>query len=90
MTRGTVGVERLIGNTSPMSRYVSRNWLGAALGPSFGTAGDIGQVVGAVSSGEFTRKDLHTVRKLLPGQNLFYMRILLNELEEKAGKGLKR
>ena len=87
MTRGQVGVNKLIG-APPMSRYASRNVLGALLGPSLGTAEDIATVTGAMSQGEFTESDLRRVRKLLPAQNLFYIRQLLNTLEEDIGEGL--
>jgi hypothetical protein len=87
LTRGEVGVNAMAG-ASPMSRYVSRNAVGAALGPSFGTAQDIFQVSGALSTGEFTESDVRKVRKLLPAQNLFYMRWLLDSLEEKTAKEL--
>ena len=80
-TRGQVGVNRLAGQ-DPMSRYVSRNVLGALLGPSAGTVEDIAKVTGAIAEGEFTESDVRRIRKLIPGQNLFYMRNLLNELEE--------
>jgi len=83
ISRGTVGVNAMAG-ASPMSRYVSRNWAGALLGPTLGTVTDIGDVAGAGLSGEFNEKDLRKVRKLLPGQNLFYMRQLLDNLEEKV------
>lgn len=88
-TRGTVGVNPLFG-ASPMSRYASRNVTGALLGPSLGTAEDIIQTTGAATSGDFRRADLRRLRKLMPGQNLFYMRRILNELEEKAGRRLPR
>ncbi len=86
-TRGHVGVNPLVG-APPMSRYASRNIVGAAAGPSFGTAKDILDVVGGAASGEFTQKEFRKLRKLMPGQNLFYMRRLLNELEKEAGRGL--
>ena len=87
LSRGEVGVSKLVGSP-PMSRYVSRNWLGALLGPSMGTVQDIGTVTGALSSGEFSESDLRKVRKLMPGQNLFYMRKLLDTLEEDIGQSL--
>jgi hypothetical protein len=64
--------------------------MGSALGPSLGTAEDIIQVAGAVSTGDFKRSDLRRIRKLMPGQNLFYMRRLLNELEDKVGRRLQK
>jgi hypothetical protein len=87
MTRGEVGVNKLIG-APPMSRYASRNIMGALLGPSAGTVEDLSAVTGAISQGEFTESDLRRVRKLIPGQNLFYIRQLLNSLEQDAGKSL--
>jgi hypothetical protein len=86
-TRGQIGVNKLIG-ADPMSRYASRNLMGALLGPSMGTVEDLATVTGAVSQGEFTESDLRRVRKLLPGQNLFYIRQLLNSLEEDIGAEL--
>ena len=82
-----MGVNKLIG-APPMSRYASRNIMGALLGPSAGTAEDIQAVTGAIASGEFTESDLRRVRKLMPGQNLFYIRQLLNTLEKDIGEGL--
>jgi hypothetical protein len=87
-SRGNIGVNKLMG-APPMSRYVSRNVVGALLGPSLGTAEDLIQLGGATVSGEFTKSDLRRLRQMMPGQNLFYMRMLLNNLEEEVGRGLK-
>lgn len=89
VTRGEYGANPIFGAT-PMSRYASRNIMGSALGPSLGTAEDIIQVAGAVSTGDFKRSDLRRIRKLMPGQNLFYMRRLLNQLEDKVGRRLQK
>jgi len=90
LTRGQIGINKLAGG-SPMSRYASRNWVGALLGPTFGTATDVGDVMGAAADvalnpdvDGFSQSDVHKMRKLLPFQNLFYMRQLLDELEEKV------
>ncbi len=80
VTRGKVGVSSIIGD-STMSRYASRNAVGALLGPSFGTVSDVASTVGALSSGELTESEIRTMRKLLPYQNLFYTRALLNKIE---------
>lgn len=87
MSRGEVGVNKLIG-APPMSRYASRNIMGALLGPSAGTIEDLNAVTGALAQGEFSESDLRRMRKLLPGQNLFYIRQLLTNLEEDIGAGL--
>lgn len=83
LTRGTVGVNAAIG-AAPMSRYATRNVAGALLGPSLGTVQDLSQVIGALSTGDLSKSDIGAMRKMLPYQNLFYMRQLLNELEDKA------
>ena len=85
VTRGTVGVNAAIGQ-APMSRYATRNITGALLGPSLGTVQDLSQVIGAVSTGDLSKSDIRAMRKMLPYQNLFYMRQLLNQLEEKAAE----
>ena len=79
ISRGTVGVNALAG-ASPMSRYVSRNWAGALLGPTLGTVTDIGDVAGAAAAGEFSESEKKKAIKLLPGSTLFYMRQLLDTL----------
>lgn len=80
-SRGNIGVSALTGN-EPMSRYQSRNVTGALLGPTFGQMQDIFQLTGAAASGEWTASDTHAVRRLLPYQNLFYLRQLLDEAEQ--------
>jgi hypothetical protein len=87
LTRGTVGVNAAIG-AAPMSRYASRNVTGALLGPSLGTVQDLAQIIGAISTGDLSKSDVRAMRKMLPYQNLFYMRQLLNSLEEKAATKL--
>jgi len=80
LTRGGIGVSRLTGAPT-MSRYQSRNAVGALLGPTFGTVSDIAQVTGAAGAGEWTASDTRAVRRLLPYQNLIYMRRLFDEVE---------
>jgi hypothetical protein len=87
LTRGHVGINAAFGGP-PMSRYASRNVLGALLGPSADTVGDVSQVIGALSAGDMRQSDLRAVRKLLPYQNLFYIRQMLNAAEEGAGEAL--
>jgi hypothetical protein len=81
VTRGTVGINALTGG-EPMSRYASRNAVGALLGPSFGMAQDMFTTTGAVFSGEVSKSDIHAARRLLPLQNAPYLRHLLDVGEE--------
>jgi len=82
-TRGRIGVSALSGGPT-MSRYASRNVLGSLIGPTGDVIGDFTQVTAALSTGDVRASDVHAVRKLLPYQNLFYTRQLLDQLERGA------
>ncbi|MDB4261400.1 hypothetical protein N9878_00895 [bacterium] len=86
-TRGNFGVNAAVG-APPMSRYASRNIIGSLLGPSLGTAEDAIQIAGGAASGEFSEREVRMLRRMLPAQNLFYMRSLLDELEKNVAKEL--
>lgn len=80
LTRGRVGVSALTGGPI-MSRYASRNVIGALIGPTSGAISDAAQAIGAFSAGDWKESDTSAMRRLLPYQNLFYMRRLLDEAE---------
>lgn len=90
-TRGNVGINALTGNP-PMSRYASRNALGAIFGPTVGTVNDVFEVTGGIGMqiGDdpqgFTQRDMKALRRLVPYQNLWYTRNLLNYVEEQAAE----
>ena len=86
-TRGTVGVSAVTGGPT-MSRYTSRNLTGAVLGPSVGLLEDAATVAGSISAGDFNMHDVRRIRRLLPYQNLFYMRSLFDQAEEGAREAL--
>lgn len=85
-TRGRVGLSALTGEQ--VSRYQSRNVTGAFLGPSADALADIFQVSGSIFAGDTTKSDLRKARQLVPMQNLFYTRWLLNQVEEATGDAL--
>lgn len=85
-TRGRVGVSALTGQQ--ISRYATRNVTGAFLGPSADAVADIFQVSGSIFAGDTTKGDLRRARQLVPLQNLFYIRSLLNQVEEATGDAL--
>lgn len=85
-SRGRVGLSGLTGEQ--MSRYQSRNVVGAFLGPTPDAISDIFQVSGSVFAGDTSKSDLHKIRGLLPFQNLFYIRSLLNQVEEVTGDAI--
>ena len=63
---------------------MSRNLAGALLGPTADTVQDAANVTGGLASGDFSKSEIRSLRKLLPYQNLFYIRRLLNAIEEEA------
>jgi len=85
-SRGRVGFSAITGKQ--MSRYQSRNVIGAFLGPTPDAVADIFQVTGSMFAGDTTKSDLHKLRQLLPFQNLFYVRSLLNQVEDASGDAL--
>ncbi len=85
-SRGRVGLSALTGEQ--MSRYQSRNVVGAFLGPTPDAVADIFQVTGSMFAGDTTKSDLHKMRQLMPFQNLFYIRGLLNKVEDATGDAM--
>lgn len=82
ITRGQVGASYFTGEQA--SRFASRNALGALMGPSFDFVGDALTVTGSAFSGEWTASDTHNLRKMMPLQNLFYIRGLMDKVEDAA------
>lgn len=72
---------RAIGATKRDARYISRSKLAALLGPTAGKLEAIMKVSGDVASGKWTASDTKAIRRLMVGQNLFYVRQMLDKLE---------
>ena len=87
-TRGRMGLGPLMGTKEIASRYQSRSLLENVLGPTFGTAGNAVRVVGAASAGDWNEGDTRAIRRLLPFQNLFYIRQLLDQVEVEANQAM--
>jgi len=82
-TRGLIGPRAITGGELA-SRYASRGVFGALFGPTVGRVEDIAKATGAAVSGEFTESDVRALRRLLPFQNLFYLRWLFDQAQEGA------
>ncbi|WP_158785149.1 hypothetical protein [Pantoea sp. BAV 3049] len=78
---GRFGLGAMFG-APPVSRFQSRNAIGAMLGPTFDLGGDMATIANGVLNGEFDDKQTHAVRKMLPFQNLFFIAPALNRVEE--------
>jgi hypothetical protein len=81
MTRGNVGISAVVGDEQ-LSRFASRNAFGAVAGPSLGRVQDVMQIVGSSASSDWRESDTRAVRRVLPFQNLFYLRGLFDQVEE--------
>lgn len=85
---GQIGVSRLVGK-SPNSRYLNRDRWGALLGPSAGMLEDVSNMVSnAVSEDGIDKPDIDRLRRLMPYQNLIWMRGLFDEIEETLKDGI--
>jgi hypothetical protein len=85
--RGCVGLSRLTGEM--MTRYASRNIWGAALGPSAELVETLmARLPGAYLADQWTASDTRALRKIIPLQNIFYLRKLLDQVEAGANSAL--
>jgi len=82
MTRGGVDIYRLIGADKPLTRYASRSAMDQILGP---TAGKVGSIIGTAAAAskpsEWNESDSKALRRLIAGQNVFYVRRLFDQIE---------
>jgi sulfite reductase beta subunit-like hemoprotein len=81
-TRGGLDVYRIIGADKPLSRFASRSAMDQLLGPTAGKIQGILSVVsGASRPSEWSEADSKALRRLVAGQNVFYLRGLFNQVE---------
>lgn len=86
MTGGRVGMSAITGETA--SRFASRGTIGALIGPTAGAVTDFAAFTRAVATGEVSASDVSGVRRLLPAQNLFYLRWLFDQVEAASANAL--
>lgn len=63
-------------------RFRQVNTVEAIAGPTGGAINDLGSVIADTANGDFRQKDVHAIRRLMPYQNLFYIRQLIDKGEE--------
>jgi len=81
-TRGGVDIYRMIGADKPLSRYASRSAMDQILGPTAGKIGGIIQgVQAATRPSEWNEGDSKAIRRLVAGQNVWYLRRLFDQVE---------
>lgn len=84
ISNNNFGLRPMIGASAPASRFASRSQLEGFLGPTFGSFAETSLKV--LSAGtqdrEWDEKDTRALRRLLPYQNLTFIRQGLDKLEE--------
>tara|TARA_R110002073_G_scaffold262023_2_gene424941 strand:+ start:32 stop:508 length:477 start_codon:yes stop_codon:yes gene_type:complete len=87
LSSNNFGLRPLLGVDSPAARFASRSAVEAALGPTFGSLLDTTMRVGNAGLGEddWSDSDTRALRRLLPGQNLTFVRQGLDKIEESVG-----
>lgn len=84
-----LGLRPLFGVSAPASRYASRSMLDSLVGPTFGLAGDVTKIMNAsTSQHEWTESDVRAVRRLIPGQNLSFIRQGFDQIEKEVTDAL--
>lgn len=80
LSNNHVGISPALG-IAQNTRYADRNNVGALLGPTFGLAEDARSVLADASHGDLKDSDIHKIRQMVPYQNVFYLRTLLDAFE---------
>jgi hypothetical protein len=80
-TRGASDAYQLIGAKRPDSRYISRSILGAILGPTANKVESLVTTGGDLANLHWSAADTRRMRRMLIGQNLFYLRSTFDKLE---------
>lgn len=83
-----LGITMAIGGPQS-SRYYSRNSIGALLGPTAGTVGDIALALGmarAIGDDDLAPHQVRALRRLVPLQNLFWLRWAFDHVQERGVK----
>jgi hypothetical protein len=80
----SLGLRPLLGIDAPASKQVSRTVSESLLGPTFGSllSTTVAATNAITSEGEMTEADIRTLRRLIPLQNLFYIRHGLDEVQK--------
>lgn len=81
------GLRPLLGADLPAARFASRSIADGLMGPTFGSGIDLVARVANAGLGEddWTESDTRALRRLLPGQNLTFIRNGLDKVEEEIG-----
>ena len=81
------GLRPLLGADLPAARFASRSIADGLMGPTFGSGIDLVARVANAGLGEddWTESDTRALRRLIPGQNLTFIRNGFDEVEKQVG-----
>lgn len=84
ISSNSLGARAVLGINEQSARFYSRSVAEGLLGPTFGSGltSAISVSNALTSTDELTDSDIRTIRRLLPMQNLFYLRKGFDELEK--------
>ena len=83
---GQLDAYKAIGATKPLTRYASRTWVGQVFGPTYGLADSAVQAIYGFADGKVSPQDVDNIRRILPFQNFFATRLLLDKVDESAAQ----
>lgn len=88
-TRGQADMYRLIGADKPLSKFSANSITDMLAGPTAGKVQALQGVLGAPFSEEgWSARDTQSARRLIPAQNLVYIRRLFNEVEDGLNRSI--
>jgi hypothetical protein len=87
-TRGRVDVYRALGATPGTSRDAGRSAVESLMGPTFGKLVNLSRATGAMASGNYTAADINATRRVMGGNNLWFLNRALTEAEKSLGNAL--
>lgn len=82
ITGNKIGLSPALG-IQPASRYANRNQFDTVLGPTFGLLQDASAVAADAATGNWTDSDSGKLRRMIPFQNVFYLKRMFDYLEGK-------
>jgi hypothetical protein len=84
---GIAGIYKALGIDTPeLSRYYTRPISGDILGPTYGLTEDSAKFIGGLISGDMNKGDISGGRRMLPYQNMWYLRNQVNKAQEWANE----
>lgn len=87
LSRGQVGIKANL-TGKEMSRFANRGTVESVFGPTLGRLNDFAGMVGDSFAGELTTKDVRTMARMLPYNNLFYFRQLTDAATDGIAESL--